>query len=66
VTVETSERASAVTYYAAYVHRDPNGAPVLPVALDHAVSIGEWRDTFILTADGWRFLRRDGSRVFQR
>lgn len=57
------DRATAVTYYLAYVSTQASG----PVRrLETPASMGEWRDEFVRTPDGWRFSRREGKRIFER
>jgi hypothetical protein len=63
VTVADETNASAVTYYMAFVAQGQR-QDALP--LTGPASIGEWRDRFVMTSEGWRFARREGSRVFSR
>lgn len=67
ITVHDDAHATGVTYYLAYVGHRPEGAPAdAELPFDGPASLGEWRDEFVATAEGWRFQRRDGRRVFGR
>ena len=65
VTVVDEDHAQSVTYYLA-VKFDPGTEDAgLPLPL-RPFSMGEWHDTFVRTADGWRFAARVTKRVFER
>lgn len=64
IDVVDARQATGVTYYLAYRH-DAATDLVLPVPLGNPFSIGEWHDTFVATADGWRLDSRETKRLFQ-
>jgi len=66
VNVHDEQNASAVTYYLAFVGRRDETRPDAEIPLELPGSLGEWNDTFVATADGWRFARREGRRIFGR
>lgn len=51
------DSASGVVYFTLFRHDGEPGARFAPAQLP--TSIGEYRDTFVRTADGWRIKRRD-------
>ena len=57
-------RAVSTSYYVIWRHDGPIGA-VAP-SLECAQLMGEYRDRFILTAEGWRFSERTVSVAFRR
>lgn len=66
VTIASPTVATATSYYLVYVHRDGGGQAPKVGRLEEPVALGEWQDSFVLTADGWRFARREGRRVLDR
>lgn len=66
VTVADEANASAVTYYMAFVGHRGTGEADEALPFTGPGSLGEWRDRLVRTAEGWRFARREGSRVFSR
>ena len=40
-------------------------APSFPVAADPVQLVGEFRDDYILTTEGWRIARRAGNMIFR-
>jgi hypothetical protein len=67
VNVVDEDHAESLTYYILLAHdRDAQGNADLPMPLVCPVSMGEWRDRFVRTPDGWRFERRATTRVFER
>ena len=57
IEVHDGDRASGVTYLTLYRHDGEPDRTESP--LDGPVYAGEYRDTFVRTADGWRFSRRE-------
>jgi hypothetical protein len=67
VTVVDENHAESVTYYLSLGYeRSAQENADLPIPLVCPVSMGEWRDEFVRTPDGWRFERRVTTRVFER
>lgn len=66
VTVHDERRASAVTYYLAFVGQRIQTNPDAELPLELPGSLGEWNDSFVATPEGWRFTRREGRRIFGR
>lgn len=65
VEVVDADHATAVTYLTLYRHDGAPGRRVSP--LDGLPEfVGEYRDAFVRTADGWRFGRRDFVGAFAR
>lgn len=65
IDVVDEDHASGVTYYLAFANRDPGLAPDAVRRLEAPASLGEWHDSFERTAQGWRFARRAGTRIFE-
>jgi hypothetical protein len=57
IDVLDADRARGVTYLTLYRHDGEPGRHVSPLV--GPVLLGEYRDTFVRTPDGWRFERRD-------
>jgi len=55
--VEDADHASGIVYLTLYRHDGEPGRGVSPLAGPSLV--GEYRDAFVRTADGWRFARRE-------
>lgn len=66
VNVIDDGHAEAITYYLMFRHDPKVENPELPLPLDPPFSAGEWHDTFVKTAQGWRFQSRATKRLFQR
>jgi uncharacterized protein (TIGR02246 family) len=66
VTVSSPTEATATSYYLVYVHKGGDGQAPKVGRLGEPVALGEWHDSFVLTAEGWRFARREGRRVLER
>jgi hypothetical protein len=64
VTVQDEDHASSVTYYLALIADTGTADPEPPLPLV-PFSSGEWHDTFVRTAEGWRFSSRRTKRIFQ-
>jgi hypothetical protein len=65
VAVLDDDHAESVTYYLAFSD-DPGTADAQPPLKLSPFSMGEWHDTFVRTADGWRFASRATKRIFAR
>ncbi len=65
VKVIDSDHAEAVSYYLAINHDPKTKDYKLPLPLE-PFSMGEWHDSYVRTAQGWRFARREVKRIFQR
>jgi SnoaL-like domain len=63
VEVQDETHASGVNYLTLYRH-DGEGAPG-PAPLTGPAIVGEYRDDYVRTEDGWRFAKRDLVIVFQ-
>jgi ketosteroid isomerase-like protein len=57
VEVEDADHATGVVYLTLYRHDSETGRRVGPSAAPEIV--GEYRDAFVRTGEGWRFSRRD-------
>jgi hypothetical protein len=57
IDVIDENNASGVVYLTLYRHDGEPGRPLSPSDVPNV--IGEYRDTFVRTADGWRFKRRE-------
>jgi ketosteroid isomerase-like protein len=57
VEIQDEDHASGVVYLTLYRHDGEPGPRIAP--LDGPAVVGEYRDAFTRTADGWRFARRD-------
>jgi len=55
--VQDETHASGVIYLTLYRHDGEAGEPITPMAA--LAAVGEYRDVFVRTAEGWRFERRD-------
>lgn len=66
VTVSSPTEATATSYYLVYVQKHDGGEAPKVGRLEEPVALGEWHDSFVLTAEGWRFSRREGRRVLDR
>lgn len=55
--------ATGVTYFILLRNDDNYGERVAP--LDGQFIVGEYRDRFVLTSDGWRFAHRQAKAAFQ-
>jgi hypothetical protein len=55
--IQDEAHASGVVYIALYRHDGEPGRSTSPAAAPSVV--GEYRDAFVRTSDGWRFARRD-------
>lgn len=66
VNVVDDYHAEAVTYYLMFRYDPKVEDPQLPLPLEPPFSAGEWHDTFVKTAEGWRFQSRQTKRLFQR
>lgn len=49
--------ATGVVYLTLYRHDDPDDAAVRPA--EAPAIVGEYRDRFVRTPEGWRFARRE-------
>lgn len=58
--------ATSLCYMLDYRHDRREGDRSLPVPAEHPKYIGELRDTFHLTGEGWRFASRYVTVAFQR
>ncbi|MEC9345482.1 MAG: nuclear transport factor 2 family protein [Pseudomonadota bacterium] len=57
VNVIDADNATGTVYLTLYRHDDPANPPVRPSGVPAIV--GEYRDTFVRTAEGWKFSRRE-------
>ena len=65
VLVQDADNATGVSYYMAISHDPKTETPEFPLPLS-PMSMGEWHDRYVRTADGWRFAHREVKRLFQR
>jgi hypothetical protein len=65
VTVKDARHAEGIVYFTAYRH-DATHKRTAPAPLDGPVSVGLYRDVFVLTDDGWRFAHRRAEVRFLR
>lgn len=67
VDVIDQDHAQGLTYYVSFAHEGQiEEKCALPLPLICPVSMGEWRDEFVRTPEGWRFERRVTTRIFER
>jgi hypothetical protein len=66
IDVLSADEAEGLCYMINYRHDRRDGDTSLPVPAEHPKYIGELRDRFRLTADGWRFARRQVDVSFLR
>ena len=52
------DEAVGTSYMVNYRYDDPSGVPADPAPTGDPVYIGEYRDRFVRTEDGWRFHQR--------
>jgi ketosteroid isomerase-like protein len=64
IEVMDSDTAKGVVYLTLYRHDGEPGRLLSP--LEGPIMVGEYSDTFVRTADGWRFKRRDVTICFSR
>jgi ketosteroid isomerase-like protein len=63
IDVVDDHTATGLTYFTLYRH---DGGEDGPAPLDGPAMVGEYRDRFVRTEDGWRFLRREAAVAFLR
>ena len=63
IDVVSADEATGVSYFSLYRH---DGERKGPAPLDGPVMIGQYRDRFVRTADGWRIRQRHASATFMR
>lgn len=66
VDVIDAETASGLCYFAFYQCTDWDGRQREKLALAGAAIVGEYRDRYRRTADGWRFAHRQAAMTFMR
>jgi hypothetical protein len=66
VDVVSEDEAEGLCYLINYRHDRQEGDMSLPVPADHPKWVGELRDRFRRTPDGWRFARRQVDVAFMR
>jgi ketosteroid isomerase-like protein len=66
VDVVSRDEAQSVCYLVNYRHDRPEGDDAMPVPTEVPKFVGECRDAFRRTADGWRFARRHVDVAFVR
>jgi hypothetical protein len=64
VTVESEDRASAISNILLFTGK-ADSAGGLPIRDEGPPLVGEYRDRFALTAEGWRFAERRGTLSFR-
>ena len=58
ITVEDEDRATGICYLINYRHDSRTGEAEVPAPSDAPKFVGEYRDTFVRTPEGWRFQTR--------
>ncbi len=66
IDVVTDDEAQGLCYLINYRHDRREGDTTVPVPADHPKYVGELRDRFRRTPDGWRFTRRQVDVAFVR
>jgi len=66
IDVINGDRATGVCYLINYRHDSPTGEAEMPALSDTPKFVGEYRDTFVRTPDGWRFATRRCDITFVR
>jgi hypothetical protein len=66
VEAQSATEATSLCYMLDYRHDRREGEPAGPVVAEHPKYVGELRDSFRLTDDGWRFSSRLVTVAFQR
>lgn len=66
IDVVDGDRATGVCYLINYRHDSPTGEAEMPAPSDAPKFVGEYRDTFVRTPDGWRFATRRCDITFVR
>jgi ketosteroid isomerase-like protein len=65
IDVQGGDKATGLLYVLLITGTAETDAPTLPITADPVQFVGEFRDEYKLTAEGWRIARRTGSMVFR-
>ena len=59
------DKAKALLYVLLVTGTTETEAPAFPIAADPVRLVGEFRDDYVLTKDGWRIAKRAGAMIFR-
>jgi ketosteroid isomerase-like protein len=65
IDVQAGDKAKGLLYVLLFTGTAETEAPSFPIAADPVRLVGEFRDDYILTAEGWRIARRAGNMIFR-